>query len=157
MLVVVNSVSALVHIYSIGYMKQDPHKPRFFSYLSFFTFTMLVLVTSDNFLQLFFGWEGVGLCSFLLINFWSSRVQANKAAIKAMVVNKIGDIGLAVAIIYIFLITGAFEFSIVFNILPTVLQLLILNNKEIFFHIITLGLIIGVVGKSAQIGLHTWL
>jgi NADH-ubiquinone oxidoreductase chain 5 len=157
MLFIISIISTLVHFYSTDYMKNDPNVIKFLSFLSLFTVFMMLLVTANNFLQLFFGWEGVGLCSFLLINFWSSRVQANKAAIKAMVVNKIGDIGLAIAIIYIFLTTGAFEFSIVFNILPTVLQLLILNNKEILFDIITLGLIIGVVGKSAQIGLHTWL
>ena len=95
MLVVVTSVSALVHIYSIGYMSHDPHKPRFMAYLSLFTFFMVILVTADNFLQMFVGWEGVGLCSYLLINFWFARLQANKAAIKAMLMNRIGDFGLA--------------------------------------------------------------
>ena len=102
MLVVVTFVSALVHIYSIGYMSHDPHKPRFMSYLSLFTFSMLALVVSDNFLQLFFGWEGVGLCSYLLIGFWYKKETANKAAIKAFIVNRIGDYGLAVGIFLIF-------------------------------------------------------
>ena len=102
MLVVVTFVSALVHIYSIGYMSHDPHKPRFMSYLSLFTFSMLALVVSDNFLQLFFGWEGVGLCSYLLIGFWYKKETANNAAIKAFIVNRIGDFGLALAIFLIF-------------------------------------------------------
>ena len=102
MLVVVTFVSALVHIYSIGYMSHDPHKPRFMSYLSLFTFSMLALVVSDNFLQLFFGWEGVGLCSYLLIGFWYKKETANNAAIKAFIVNRIGDFGLAIAIFLIF-------------------------------------------------------
>ena len=102
MLLVVTFVSALVHIYSIGYMSHDPHKPRFMSYLSLFTFSMLALVVSDNFLQLFFGWEGVGLCSYLLIGFWYKKNSANNAAIKAFIVNRIGDFGLAVGIFLIF-------------------------------------------------------
>ena len=104
MLVVVTFVSALVHIYSIGYMSQDPNKPRFMSYLSLFTFSMLALVVSDNFLQLFFGWEGVGLCSYLLIGFWYKKDSANNAAIKAFIVNRIGDFGLAIGIFLIFFI-----------------------------------------------------
>ena len=103
MIMVVTSVSALVHIYSIGYMSHDPHKPRFMSYLSLFTFSMLCLVVSDNFLQLFFGWEGVGLCSYLLIGFWFKRETANNAAIKAFIVNRVGDFGLAIGIFIIFL------------------------------------------------------
>ena len=106
MLVVVTFVSALVHIYSIGYMSHDPHKPRFMSYLSLFTFSMLALVVSDNFLQLFFGWEGVGLCSYLLIGFWYKKETANNAAIKAFIVNRIGDFGLAIAIFLIFFFLG---------------------------------------------------
>ena len=102
MIMVVTSVSALVHIYSIGYMSHDPHKPRFMSYLSLFTFSMLCLVVSDNFLQLFFGWEGVGLCSYLLIGFWYKRETANNAAIKAFIVNRVGDFGLAIGIFLIF-------------------------------------------------------
>ena len=101
MLVVVTSVSALVHVYSVGYMSHDPDKPRFMSYLSLFTFMMLMLVTSDNFLQLFFGWEGVGLASYLLIGFWYKKPSANSAAIKAFVVNRVGDFGLAIGIFLI--------------------------------------------------------
>ena len=100
--VVVTSVSSLVHIYSIGYMSHDPHKPRFMAYLSLFTFAMLTLVTSDNFLQLFFGWEGVGLCSYLLIGFWYKKNSANSAAIKAFIVNRVGDFGFALGIFLIF-------------------------------------------------------
>ena len=115
MLVVVTFVSALVHIYSIGYMSHDPHKPRFMSYLSLFTFSMLALVVSDNFLQLFFGWEGVGLCSYLLIGFWYKRETANNAAIKAFIVNRVGDFGLAIAIFLIFLFFGTINFEEVFQ------------------------------------------
>ena len=115
MLVVVTFVSALVHIYSIGYMSHDPYKPRFMSYLSLFTFSMLALVVSDNFLQLFFGWEGVGLCSYLLIGFWYKRETANNAAIKAFIVNRIGDFGLAIAIFLIFFFFGTINFEDTFQ------------------------------------------
>ena len=115
MLVVVTFVSALVHIYSIGYMSHDPHKPRFMSYLSLFTFSMLALVVSDNFLQLFFGWEGVGLCSYLLIGFWYKKETANNAAIKAFIVNRIGDFGLAIAIFLIFFFFGTINFDEAFQ------------------------------------------
>ena len=104
MLVVVTLVSAIVHVYSIGYMSHDPHQPRFMSYLSLFTFSMLVLVTSDNFLQLFFGWEGVGLCSYFLIGFWFKKSSANAAAIKAFIVNRVGDFGFALGIFLVFYI-----------------------------------------------------
>ena len=116
MLVVVTFVSSLVHIYSIGYMSHDPHKPRFMSYLSLFTFSMLALVVSDNFLQLFFGWEGVGLCSYLLIGFWYKKETANNAAIKAFIVNRIGDFGLAIGIFLIFFFFGTINFDEVFTI-----------------------------------------
>ena len=106
MLVVVTFISSLVHIYSIGYMHHDPHKPRFMSYLSLFTFSMLMLVTSDNFLQLFFGWEGVGVCSYFLIGFWFKKQSANNAAIKAFLVNRVGDFGLALGIFLIFYYFG---------------------------------------------------
>ena len=118
MLLVVTFVSALVHIYSIGYMSHDPHKPRFMSYLSLFTFSMLVLVVSDNFLQLFFGWEGVGLCSYLLIGFWYKKESANNAAIKAFIVNRVGDFGLAIGIFLIFFYFGTINFQEVFEIAP---------------------------------------
>ena len=116
MLVVVTFVSSLVHIYSIGYMSHDPHKPRFMSYLSLFTFSMLALVVSDNFLQLFFGWEELVLCSYLLIGFWYKKETANNAAIKAFIVNRIGDFGLAVAIFLIFFYFGSINFEQVFQV-----------------------------------------
>ena len=119
MMVVVTLVSALVHIYSIGYMSHDPHKPRFMSYLSLFTFAMLVLVTSDNFLQLFFGWEGVGLCSYFLIGFWFKKKAANAAAIKAFVVNRVGDFGFALGIFLIFYLFGTVTVSYTHLTLPT--------------------------------------
>ena len=159
MLVVVTFVSALVHIYSIGYMSHDPHKPRFMSYLSLFTFSMLALVVSDNFLQLFFGWEGVGLCSYLLIGFWYKRETANNAAIKAFIVNRVGDFGLAIAIFLIFLFFGTINFEEVFQATNQYS-----SEKYIFFGIefnlitlICIFLFIGAMGKSAQFLLHTWL
>ena len=118
MLVVVTLISALVHIYSIGYMSHDPHKPRFMSYLSLFTFSMLALVVSDNFLQLFFGWEGVGLCSYLLIGFWYKKETANNAAIKAFIVNRVGDFGLALGIFLIFFYFGTINYQDVFQMVP---------------------------------------
>ena len=159
MMVVVTLVSALVHIYSIGYMSHDPHKPRFMSYLSLFTFAMLVLVTSDNFLQLFFGWEGVGLCSYFLIGFWFKKKAANAAAIKAFVVNRVGDFGFALGIFLIFYYFGTVNYNEVFNQIQT------LNAKNINFlgfefksiDLICILLFIGAMGKSAQIFLHTWL
>ena len=159
MLVVVTSVSALVHIYSIGYMSHDPHKPRFMAYLSLFTFAMLMLVTSDNFIQLFFGWEGVGLCSYFLIGFWFKKETANAAAIKAFVVNRVGDFGFALGIFLIFYLFGTVNYSEVFELIPTI------KDKNIIFlgidinaiDLICLLLFIGAMGKSAQIFLHTWL
>ena len=159
MLVVVTFVSALVHVYSIGYMSHDPHKPRFMSYLSLFTFSMLSLVVSDNFLQLFFGWEGVGLCSYLLIGFWYKKETANNAAIKAFIVNRIGDFGLAIAIFLIFFFYGTINFDEVFQATSTLIE-----KKLVFFGIetslitlICIFLFIGAMGKSAQFLLHTWL
>ena len=159
MLVVVTFVSALVHIYSIGYMSHDPHKPRFMSYLSLFTFSMLALVVSDNFLQLFFGWEGVGLCSYLLIGFWYKKETANNAAIKAFIVNRIGDFGLAIAIFLIFFFFGTINFDEVFQVTAQYAE------KELIFFGLELNLVtliciflfIGAMGKSAQFLLHTWL
>ena len=118
MLVVVTTVSALVHVYSIGYMSHDPHQARFFSYLSLFTFAMLMLVTSDNLLQLFFGWEGVGLASYLLIGFWYDRPSANAAAIKAFIVNRVGDFGFALGIFATFKLFGSIEFDTIFSAAP---------------------------------------
>ena len=159
MLVVVTLISSLVHIYSIGYMSQDPHKPRFMAYLSLFTFSMLTLVTADNFLQLFFGWEGVGLCSYFLIGFWYKKESANNAAIKAFLVNRVGDFGFALGIFLIFYFFGTVNYSEVFNQIPK-----LIDNKIIFLGIslnsidlICLLLFIGAMGKSAQIFLHTWL
>jgi NADH-quinone oxidoreductase subunit L len=159
MLVVVTTVSALVHLYSIGYMADDPGRPRFFSYLSLFTFAMLMLVTADNLVQLFFGWEGVGLASYLLIGFWYYKPEANAAAIKAFVVNRIGDFGFALGIFALFLMTGAIDYETVFAQAPT------LTGKTIHFlawdvdalTLICLLLFMGAMGKSAQFLLHTWL
>nr|AAC99648.1 NADH dehydrogenase subunit 5 [Sarcophyton glaucum] len=147
MLIVVTTISGLVHVYSTSYMRDDPHLPRFMSYLSLFTFFMLVLITSNNYLQLFIGWEGVGLCSYLLINFWFTRIQANKAAIKAMLINRIGDIGLMLAIILIWKEFGVLDYCSIFSALTA-------SSACTWICIL---LIIGAVGKSAQLGLHTWL
>ena len=159
MLVVVTFVSSLVHIYSIGYMSHDPHKPRFMAYLSLFTFAMLMLVTSDNFIQLFFGWEGVGLCSYFLIGFWFKKDSANKAAIKAFVVNRVGDFGFALGIFLIFYLFGTVNYSEVFELIPTIIEkdLIFLGIKINAIDLICLLLFIGAMGKSAQILLHTWL
>ena len=156
---VVTFVSTLVHLYSTEYMSHDPHLPRFMSYLSLFTFFMLILVTADNYIQMFVGWEGVGLCSYLLINFWFTRIQANKAAIKAMVLNRIGDFGLILGILIIFVKYKAVDYATVFAMTP-----LFVNDNFIFLNInfnlvdiIGFLLFIGAIGKSAQLGLHTWL
>jgi len=159
MLVVVTLVSALVHIYSIGYMSHDPHKPRFMAYLSLFTFSMLTLVTSDNFLQLFFGWEGVGLCSYFLIGFWFKKETANAAAIKAFVVNRVGDFGFALGIFLIFYLFDTVNYVEVFNQIPQIVEkkLLFLGMNVGAIDLICILLFIGAMGKSAQIFLHTWL
>lgn len=159
MCVIVTFVSFLVHLYSIEYMSHDPHLPRFMSYLSLFTFFMLILITADNFIQMFLGWEGVGLCSYLLINFWFTRIQANKAAIKAMILNRIGDFCLMISIILIFLNYKSLDYSTVAALTPYI-------NNDYFefigikFHTVTLVctfIFLGAMGKSAQLGLHTWL
>ena len=159
MLVVVTLVSALVHIYSIGYMSHDPHKPRFMAYLSLFTFSMLTLVTADNFLQLFFGWEGVGLCSYFLIGFWFKKETANAAAIKAFVVNRVGDFGFALGIFLIFYLFGTVNYVEVFNQIPQIVEkkILFLGINVGAIDLICILLFIGAMGKSAQIFLHTWL
>ena len=159
MLVVVTLISALVHIYSIGYMQHDPHKPRFMAYLSLFTFAMITLVTSDNFLQLFFGWEGVGLCSYFLIGFWFKKESANAAAIKAFVVNRIGDFGFALGIFLIFYLFGTVNYNEVFYLVPSILEneLIFLGIQINAINLICILLFIGAMGKSAQIFLHTWL
>ena len=159
MLVVVNSVSALVHLYSWGYMEDDAYQPRFFSYLSLFTFAMLMLVTSDNFIQLFFGWEGVGLASYLLIGYYYKKPSANAAAIKAFVTNRVGDVGLALGIMTIFLMFGTVKFDEVFSALDggvnTILPFLGMEFNAI--ELIAFLLFIGAMGKSAQFVLHVWL
>ena len=159
MLVVVTFISSLVHIYSIGYMSHDPHKTRFMSYLSLFTFAMLTLVTADNFLQLFFGWEGVGLCSYFLIGFWFKKDSANAAAIKAFVVNRVGDFGFALGIFLIFYLFGTVNYSEVFEQVPQIIdkKLLFLGMYIKAIDLICILLFIGAMGKSAQFFLHTWL
>jgi len=159
MLVVVTSVSSLVHVYSIGYMSHDPHKPRFMAYLSLFTFAMLMLVTSDNFIQLFFGWEGVGLCSYFLIGFWFKKDTANSAAIKAFLVNRVGDFGFALGIFLIFYLFGTVNYSEVFELIPSIIDknLSFLGIEVNAIDLICLLLFVGAMGKSAQILLHTWL
>jgi NADH-ubiquinone oxidoreductase chain 5 len=159
MCILVTFISSLVHLYSTGYMSHDPHQARFMSFLSLFTFFMLMLVTSDNFLQLFFGWEGVGLCSYLLINFWFTRLQANKSAIKAMVINRVGDVGLALGIFSIFLFFKTVDFSVIFSLTPYFLDFnfLICNYSFNLINLISFLLFIGAIGKSAQLFLHTWL
>jgi len=149
MLLPVLIVSALVHIYSINYMGEDPHNQRFFSYLSMFTFFMLMLVTGDNYLVMFIGWEGVGISSYLLINFWFTRLQANKAAIKALVMNRVGDWGFSIGLWAIFWAFGNLDFTTVFSLAPFM-------NEELIT-VISICLLIAAMGKSAQIGLHTWL
>lgn len=159
MLVVVNGVSSMVHIYSIGYMHHDKSIPRFMAYLSLFTFFMLTLVTADNFLQLFFGWEGVGLASYLLIGFWYERPSANAAAMKAFIVNRVGDFGFALGIFGTFLLFGSAEFDTVFAAVPDKADATItfLGMEGHALTVICLLLFIGAMGKSAQLGLHTWL
>jgi len=159
MFVVVCSVSACVHLYSIGYMNDDPSKERFMGYLSLFTFFMLMLVSSNNLLQMFFGWEGVGLASYLLIGFWHHKSSANNAAIKAFIVNRIGDFGYALGIAGIFFIFGSIEFDVIFNNAEN------FKNHSVYFlgarfstiDLLCFLLFIGAMGKSAQLGLHTWL
>ena len=151
MLILVTGISFFVHLFSTSYMDGDPHLPRFMSYLSLFTFFMVILVTSNNLVQLFIGWEGVGLCSYLLIGFWYTRIQANKAAIKAMVMNKVGDIGLLLAMILIWMEIGSLDYNTIFSYSFFISQ----DNK--WLNLISILLLIGVIGKSAQIGLHTWL
>jgi proton-translocating NADH-quinone oxidoreductase chain L len=159
MLVVVNVISAIVHVYSMDYMAHDPHMPRFISYLSLFTCCMNVLVLGDNFLILFLGWEGVGLCSYLLISFWSTRIQANKAAIKALVMNRIADLALTIGIALIYVNFQSLNFDVVFAVAPLLAdeKVIILNSELPLLDVICTLLFIGAMGKSAQIGLHTWL
>ena len=159
MFIVVTTVSACVHLYSIGYMEEDPSKIRFMGYLSLFTFFMLVLVSSNNLLQMFFGWEGVGLASYLLIGFWHHKDSANKAAIKAFVVNRVGDFGYAIGIAGIFYIFGTISFDSIFSQVDRFsehqIQFLSFSFPTLDF--LCFLLFIGAMGKSAQLGLHTWL
>jgi NADH-quinone oxidoreductase subunit L len=159
MLAVVGTVSALVHVYSIGYMHGDPGIPRFFSYLSLFTFSMLMLVTADNLLQLFFGWEGVGLCSYLLIGYWYKKPEANAAAIKAFIVNRVGDFGFALGIVGIFLAFGTIDLATIFEAAPSAAgrTFEFLGYQADILTTLCLLLFMGAMGKSAQLGLHTWL
>ena len=159
MLIVVTTVSAVVHWYSIGYMSHDPHKPRFFAYLSVFTFFMLMLVTSDNLVQMFFGWEGVGLASYLLIGFWYKKPTANAAAIKAFIVNRVGDFGFALGIFGVFVVFGTVEFADIFAGVAgkADAQIVFLGGEFHALTVLCLLLFMGAMGKSAQLGLHTWL
>ena len=159
MVFVVNLVSSMVHVYSIGYMSHDPHKPRFMAYLSLFTFFMLSLVTADNFVQMFFGWEGVGLMSYLLIGFWYDRPSANAAAIKAFVVNRVGDFGFMLGIFGVFFVFGTLDFDAVFKQVPNIVgqSFSFLSMDVDILTTLCLLPFIGAMGKSAQIGLHTWL
>src|ERR1700760_2076679 len=157
--VVVTVVSSLVHLYSIGYMHEDPSRPRFFSYLSLFTFAMLMLVTSNNFLQLFFGWEGVGLASYLLIGFWYQKPSANAAAMKAFIVNRVGDFGFALGIFGVWYVFKTLDFDAVFAAAPSMVGKTFLFGSWNVDILTTLCLLlfVGAMGKSAQLGLHTWL
>jgi len=170
MLVVVNTVSSLVHIYSIGYMHHDPNRPRFFAYLSLFTFAMLMLVTADNLIQMFFGWEGVGLASYLLIGFWYKKPSANAAAIKAFVVNRVGDFGFILGIFGVFVLFGSVNLTTIFANAASYLPAegapegaAVLNflgyalDKGAAMTVVCLLLFMGAMGKSAQVPLHTWL
>jgi len=150
MLLVVTIISFLVHLYSLDYMAEDPELPLFLAYLLLFTFFMLVLVTAGNFVVMFLGWEGVGLSSYLLINFWHTRVLANKAAIKAIILNKIGDMFFMLALAGIFFLFGSLDFCVVFPMAH-------IHENNLYLDFITLSLLGGAVAKSAQLGLHTWL
>lgn len=159
MLIVVTSISTLVHLYSSQYMLNDPHLSRFMSYLSLFTFFMIILVTGDNFIQMFVGWEGVGFCSYLLINFWFTRLQANKAAIKAMLINRISDLILILGILTIFYNLRTVEYFSTFALIPIIhkFNFLFFNYNVNIIDVICILIFIGAMGKSAQIFLHLWL
>jgi NADH-quinone oxidoreductase subunit L len=159
MLVVVTGVSSLVHLYSIGYMREDDSRPRFFSYLSLFTFAMLMLVTANNFLQMFFGWEGVGLASYLLIGFWYKKPEANAAAMKAFIVNRVGDFGFALGIFGVWAVFGSLDFDTVFKAAPAMVghSFMFASHNVDILTTLCLLLFVGAMGKSAQLGLHTWL
>ena len=159
MLILVTTVSSLVHLYSISYMDGDPHLPRFMSYLSLFTFSMVMLVTADSYLLCVWGWESVGICSYLLINFWYTRIQANKSAIKAMVMNRVGDMTLFLGMFAIFVVFNTLDYSTIFSSTYKLSDYtIIFFNYEIHaLTLISILLFLGAVGKSAQLGLNTWL
>src|ERR1700743_2305387 len=159
MLVVVTGVSSLVHLYSIGYMHEDPHRQRFCSYLSLFTFAMLMLVTANNFLQMFFGWEGVGLASYLLIGFWYQKPSANRAAMKGFIVNRVGVFGFILGVFGIWSVFGTLDFDSVFAAAPHMVgkSFVFAGHSVDILTTLCLLLFVGAMGKSAQIGLHTWL
>ena len=159
MLLVVTIVSTLVHIYSTKYMELDPHNPRFMAYLQIFTFFMLVLITADNLVQMFLGWEGVGISSYLLINFWHTRYWANQSALKALIVNRVGDFSLSIGIFLVFYIFKSVNYLLIFPMVPLFLNhyIIFLNFKLHSLTLIAIFLFLGAVGKSAQLGLHTWL
>nr|YP_010338828.1 NADH dehydrogenase subunit 5 [Madagascaria erythrocladioides]UNJ18778.1 NADH dehydrogenase subunit 5 [Madagascaria erythrocladioides] len=159
MLIVITNISFLVHLYATCYMEQDPHKPRFLTFLNLFTFFMLILVTSSNFIQMFVGWEGVGLASYLLISFWFTRLDANQSAIKALVVNRVGDLGLCIALFLIFYTFQSLDYEIVFSLVPSFLEssIYICGFNWSTLNTISFFLFLGAVGKSSQLGLHTWL
>ena len=159
MLIVVTGVSSCVHIYSVGYMHHDPARGRFMAYLSLFTFAMLMLVTADNLVQLFFGWEGVGVASYLLIGFWYHKESAHTAAMKAFVVNRVGDFGFALGILAVFALFGTVQFDEIFKLAPAMAdtQIMFLGFSVPALELVSILLFIGAMGKSAQLGLHTWL
>ena len=159
MLIVVTGVSSMVHVYSVGYMAEDTSIPRFMAYLSLFTFFMLMLVTADNLVQLFFGWEGVGLASYLLIGFWYDRPSANAAAIKAFIVNRVGDFGFALGIFAVWMLSGSVNFNEIFAKAPDMAaaHFMFLGKSVPALETACLLLFVGAMGKSAQLGLHTWL
>ena len=159
MLLVVTFISSLVHLYSTEYMEYDPHLIRFMSYLSLFTFFMLILITANNFCQMFVGWEGVGLSSYLLINFWFTRIQANKSAIKAMLVNRTGDFFILLSLFSIIYVFNTLDYDVIFSLasLTNEYYLYFFNFKIYSLDLICIFLFLGAMGKSAQLGLHTWL
>ena len=159
MLVVVTTVSSLVHLYSWGYMEEDPGQPRFFAYLSLFSFAMLMLVTADSLVQMFFGWEGVGLASYLLIGFWYHKPSANAAALKAFVVNRVGDFGFSLGIFGTFLVFGTVSIPAILAAAPAMAGSTIgfAGMRVDTMTLLCLLLFVGAMGKSAQLGLHTWL
>ena len=159
MFLVVNTVSAMVHLYSVGYMSHDKSKARFMAYLSFFTFAMLMLVSSNNLLQLFFGWEGVGVASYLLIGFWYNKKSATSAAVKAFLVNRVGDLGFILGLIFVYTYFDTIMFERIFELAPSMIDenIVVFDNKLNVIELSCFLLFIGAMGKSAQLFLHTWL